>query len=224
MMAPETSSLNIFQHGRRSGFCELATSVGQEMAQLDDNRLPPEGLLNHTAFQIHLNGNASLGDFTNRIKFDGHVQFDVNREWRSLDLKIFAHGLALNLDSTATNQTLNFSLESDGVSIRRTLTFAELSNPNQLVRALAGDMPGGGLLAGLELPVLAGGGSKAGAMLHWHAWRTRILVHGEQVPVYRLETSVLDRPITILVSTLGEILRVELPGDVVATLDEWGES
>ena len=67
-------------------------------------------------------------------------------------------------------------------------------------------------------------GSKAGAMLHWHAWRTRILVHGEQVPVYRLETSVLDRPITILVSTLGEILRVELPGDVVATLDEWGES
>jgi hypothetical protein len=34
---------------------------------------------------------------------------------------------------------------------------------------------------------------------------------------------VLDRPIIIYASTIGEILRVELPGGVTATLDEWNK-
>ena len=33
----------------------------------------------------------------------------------------------------------------------------------------------------------------------------------------------LDRPIVIYVSTLGEILRVELPAGLTATLDEWSK-
>jgi hypothetical protein len=44
------------------------------------------------------------------------------------------------------------------------------------------------------------------------------------VSVYRLETRVLDHPIVIYVSTLGEILRVELPGGMIATLDQMGGS
>jgi hypothetical protein len=46
----------------------------------------------------------------------------------------------------------------------------------------------------------------------------------EAVSAYRLETRVLDYPIVIDVSTLGEILRVELPGGVTGTLDEWSKS
>jgi hypothetical protein len=43
------------------------------------------------------------------------------------------------------------------------------------------------------------------------------------VPVYRLETSLLGHPVTIDVSTLGEILRVELPGEISARIDEWSK-
>ena len=57
--------------------------------------------------------------------------------------------------------------------------------------------------------------------MHWEACRTRISFGHETVPVYRLETRILDRPVVILASTLGEILRVELPGGVEASLDEW---
>jgi hypothetical protein len=46
----------------------------------------------------------------------------------------------------------------------------------------------------------------------------------EPVSAYRLETRVLDQPVVIDVSTLGEILRVELPGGLTATLDQWGKS
>ena len=45
----------------------------------------------------------------------------------------------------------------------------------------------------------------------------------EPVSAYRLETRVLDHPVVIDVSTLGEILRIELPGGLTATLDEWSK-
>jgi hypothetical protein len=60
----------------------------------------------------------------------------------------------------------------------------------------------------------------AGSPIQWTATRSRLLINHESVPVYRLETRVLDRPVVIIASILGEILRVELPGDYVASLDE----
>jgi hypothetical protein len=43
------------------------------------------------------------------------------------------------------------------------------------------------------------------------------------VPIYRLETSVLGHPIVVDVSTLGEILRIDLPDDISARIDEWNK-
>jgi hypothetical protein len=50
------------------------------------------------------------------------------------------------------------------------------------------------------------------------------MVGREPVSAYRLETRALDHPIVIYVSTLGEILRVELPGGMTAVLDQLGGS
>ena len=55
----------------QTGFCEFSTSVEQEMAKLDEDRPPPEGLVARAGYQIRLDGNISLGDFTNRVRFDG---------------------------------------------------------------------------------------------------------------------------------------------------------
>ena len=41
--ARHTSSMNIYQDGERSGFCEFSTSVEMEMANLDEDKPPPEG-------------------------------------------------------------------------------------------------------------------------------------------------------------------------------------
>jgi hypothetical protein len=57
----------------------------------------------------------------------------------------------------------------------------------------------------------------------WEAFRDRLRIGGEPVSVYRVETHMLDYSIVIYTSTLGEILRVELPGGFVATLDIWNK-
>ena len=49
------------------------------------------------------------------------------------------------------------------------------------------------------------------------------MIGREPVSVYRLETQVLQNKIVIYVSTLGEILRVELPGGITAALDDWNK-
>jgi len=225
MTAPEASSLNVFQGGKRTGFCEFSTGVGQEMAQMDENKPPPDGLFARINYQIHINGNASLGDFTNRVKFDGHLQFASNRSWQSMDLRILMRNVSIQLQSAASNQTVHVSIISDGEAIQRTLTFADLNDPNKLLRSLMGDFAGplGGFMAGVEFPALPADQPGLAGGIQWEAERTRILFGREPVPVFRLETRILDHPVVIITSTLGEILRVELPGDVIATLDEWGK-
>jgi hypothetical protein len=223
MTAPDASSLSIFQNGQRTGFCELSTSIGQAMAKLDEDKPPPEGVVANAGYQIHLGGNVSFGDFTNRVKFDGRLQFSSAREWRELNLRASSRAAIVEIHSVATNQTVHVVVTSDGAVIERDLTFAELQNPNSLLRAFTGNFADG-LLGDFELPVLPQTSTMPAQSFHWQAQRDRLKVGREPVSVYRLETRVLDRPIVIYVSTLGEILRVELPGDIIATLDEWNQS
>ena len=221
LTAPDVSSLTIHQDGRQSGFCEFSTSIEQEMAKLDENSPPPEDVLARAGYEIRLNGNASLGDFTNRVRFDGRLQFSSARDWRELDLKISSRIATVEIHSLATNQNVHLKITSDGATIERDMTFADLQNPNALLRTF-----GGGFFGGFNLPALpqAPGTASLAQNLQWQAHRERLLVNREPVSVYRLETQVLQNKIVIYVSTLGEILSVELPGGISASLDGWNKS
>ena len=153
LTAPDASSLTVYQAGDRMGYCEFSTSVGQEMSAMDADSPPPEGLAKRAGYQIHLAGNVSFGGFTNRIKFDGHLQFSSTRTWRAVDLKVSSHQFAVEIHSLATNQMVHLKFNSDGGGLERDLTFADLQNPGLVIRALMGNSAE--TLAGLfELPAL----------------------------------------------------------------------
>jgi hypothetical protein len=59
--------------------------------------------------------------------------------------------------------------------------------------------------------------------LAWTARRTRTKIANESVPIYCLETSLLGHSVVVDVSTLGEILRIDLPDDISAHIDEWNK-
>ena len=218
LTAPDASSLTVYQRNDRMGYCEFSTGIGQEMATVDADRPPQEGLVKRAGYQIHLAGNVALGDFTNRLKFDGRIQFANTRQWRELNLKIISRLAVVEIHSLASNQTVHVKIVSEGTALERDLTFTELQNPTALLRAFGGNLADS-LLGAVELPVLnAAGGAQ---QLEWRASRTRVKIGSEPVPVYRLQTGVLGQNLTVEVSTLGEILRVRLPGDFCARIDEW---
>lgn len=222
LTAPDTSSMNIFQDGERSGFCEFSTSVESEMAKLDEDRPPPEGVVARAGYSIHLNGNTSFGDFTNRVRFDARVQFSAKRQWRELNLKISSHTATVEIRSLATNQTIHLKLSGEGGTIEHDLAFDDLRDPNALLGMFTGNF-GGGVFGMLDLPLLPLAPTEVAQNIHWEAHRARLKIGREPVSAYRLETRVFDRPVVIYASTLGEILRVELPYGITATLDEWSK-
>ena len=219
LTAPDASSLTIYQDGERSGFCEFSTSVETEMAKLDENRLPPEGVATRAGYQVRLNGSTSLGDFTNRLRFDGRLGFSPARQWRELYLKLSTHTAVVEIHSLATNQIVHLKITNEGGVIERELTFAELADPNAVLHAFAGSF-GGGLLDWSawpqEFPALS-------QPVVWEAHCERLKIGNEPVSVYRLEARLLDYSMVIYTSTLGEILRVELPAGFTATLDSWNK-
>ncbi len=221
LTAPDASSLTFYENGRKTGFCQFSTSVEQAMSTLEEENVPPEGILKQAGYQIRFDGNASVGAFNNRLTFSGRIQFSSSRAWRELNLKLTAHGNAVEIHSAATNQTVHLKILSEDAVSEHEFTFADLQNPNTLVRTLAGDWAGG-LLNGSDLfPLLQTPGALAGE-LRWEAYHDRLMVGREPVSAYRLEARIFDHPLVIYVSTLGEILRVELPGGVTAVLDQLG--
>ena len=132
------------------------------------------------------------------------------------------HVATVEIHSARRRTNGSLKITSDGADFERVLSFADLQNPNALLRALAGNL-GGGLADELDLPAVP---SSPDALP-----RKTSLGSAPRPPdhrpragdAYRLETRVLDHPIVIYVSSLGEILRVELPGGVTAALDEWNK-
>jgi hypothetical protein len=224
LTAPDASSLSICQRGERSGFCEFSTSVETEMAKLDEDKPPPEGLVARAGYLIHLNGNTSLGDFTNRLRFDGRLQFSARRQWRELTLKLSTRSAMVEIHSFATNQTVHLKISNDDGVSERDFAFADLASPGALLGAFGASFGGDGLLDTLDTPSVPQSSAAIAQEIHWEAHRDRLKIGSEPVSVYRLETHVLGYAIIIYASTLGEILRVELPDDLTATLDEWTKS
>ncbi len=218
LTAPDPSSLTIYQNRQRAGYCEFSTSVERAMAKLDDAQPPPEGFAAKNGYKLHFDGNVILGDFTNRLRFNGYVQFSSASSWREISLKLSTPAGTAEIQSTAAQQTVHFKISSEDGNFERVVSFADLQNPNALLRQFGGTfgeaMPGALALPMAPLPSAAG-------LLHWKARRERVTIAHQVVVAYRLETRLFDHPIVLYTSPVGEIFRVDLPGGISAVLDEW---
>lgn len=221
LTAPDSSSLSVYQKDERMGYCEISTGVGQQMADFDEGKPPPEGFATRAGYQLHVAGNVSIGDFTNRIKFEGRMRFGRLHKWQELTFRIITRTAVVEISSAASNQWVHLKMSSEGATVlERDLTYADLENPGAMVRLIAGNGMSDflGLMDTSE--ILAGQESQH---MEWEARRTRTKIGTEAVPIYQLETSILGRPIVVDVGTLGEILRVDLPDEISARIDDWNK-
>jgi hypothetical protein len=222
LTAPDISSLTIYQDGRRIGFCEFSTSVEQAMAQTDEGQLPPEGYTTRSGSQIRFSGNFFVGDITNQFRFDTRIEFSPNRDWRELALKFSSYLGVVKIQSVATNQTLSVSITNNDSSFSRVFSFADLQKPDVLLHAIAGDFTNPPT-SGFILPSLPTTSWLAGG-IRWEATRDRLLMGREPVSAFRLQTRVFNLPMVIYASALGDILRVELPSGITASIDQWNHT
>jgi hypothetical protein len=212
LTAPDNSMLDIFHHGRKQGFCRWSTGAGLALPPDLGGETPPvEQPISPPGYRLNLTGNLALDQLTNRLQFDLDLILTTNRDWQEMDLRLNLHGNSVAVHSVAADRSVRLRTMSDGVRDEQTLSFADLQNPQALARAFDLPLP----LGAFGLPGLATNAARdrlPGPGLTWTARNDRLPVGHTSLRVYRLESTLLDRyRVIVLLSRVGEILRVELP-------------
>lgn len=221
LTAPDSSSLTILYQGRRVGFCHWTTAVGEDLARLKGEPVPPEGMVQRVGgYQIQMEGNVILEDFRNRIRFDCQLKLATNQLWEQFDLRVNLRPGLWEIHSRAAEQTARVRVVDEDGEFNRVFKFSELRNPAGLLEGLTGPV-GLAALEGLGWPraLLDGGGP--GWKTQWEARRETVKLGSISMRAYRLRSRFLNRyQVSILVSRVGEILRIELPNGIILTNDQ----
>ncbi|HXG49190.1 MAG TPA: hypothetical protein VNO52_16320, partial [Methylomirabilota bacterium] len=187
-------------------------------------------------YTVELEGTFNL-EAGHKLRFDATLKLRSEREWERLVLKLSLRpqgreGRAGTNpgDLTPRPQSWEVHAEADSGQIRlltdgeagrqeRIIRREDLQDPSRLLRQLAG--PWGpwlpGLLATMGFDLSMPSLSQAAGSLQWEAWTDSFPLRNAQLSVYRIEGRFLDYAQAVLFVRRdgGEILRVELPGDLV---------
>ncbi len=220
LTAPDNSTLEIRHHGIKIGLGRWMPAVGEDLAT--GRRLaegaPPEGMVRTLSnYTIDFEGNVALADST-RLRFSFDLKLSTNQVWQAFNLRLSARPALWEVHSLAAEQTVQFIADEGDGRTQRTIKFADLQNPQKVLAELGNpSLPGIAATMGLGLPSSPAAVSLG---LAWEASNDWLEIGHTQMRVYRLQARLLDRfQAVILVSLEGEILRVELPDDVVLTND-----
>jgi hypothetical protein len=215
LTAPDDSSLDILREGVKIGYCRWVPNVGEELATGKVSQEELEGMVRKPAgYTITMEGNFLLDRQMGRLRFDFHAGFDANNEWKDFTLRVVHRPMAWELESVAADQTLKFRHEAGEENWERQYHFSDFQNPGKLLRQSGMNIP---FLAGLlpqYLPMPSVQNVAAG--LNWEARKDWLMIGHSRVRVYRVQARLLDKyQIVLIVSRVGEILRVELPNDIL---------
>jgi hypothetical protein len=221
LTSPDSSALTIFHHGKKVGSCYWKTSVGEELSQIQEDTGSPEGMVRRImGYRLQLEGNVSSDKAGNRIRFEGALTLTTNQVWQDFNLRIILRPTVLEVHSSATEQRVRFNIDDGEEKFERAIKFSELQNPQALLREFAGPVAGG-LLNNFGMVGAQAQSTALNAGLKWEGREDSMRIGHSPVRTYRLQTRVLDRyQITIFVSRVGEILRVELPDEIVLVNDQ----
>src|SRR5579862_307877 len=219
LTAADDSSLTVFQHGKLLGACHLRTAVGEEWSNVGDENVPSGPLEKNRGYRLRMEGSTLVPELTNRLRFESDLKLDKNREWQELTAEVAMRPMTWEIHSTAAEKNVHLKMEGGGNSFNVVLNFSDLQNPSALTYKLLGPAAAE-LTAEAGLPAMPAGSSTAGLGLKWQAYEDTLCIGHTSVQVYRLHTQLLDRyDLNAIVSRAGEILRVQLPNDILLEND-----
>jgi hypothetical protein len=223
LTAPDSSSLTIVHEGQRVGFCHWTTSVGEELSQLreEDDPTAPEGMVRRvTGYRVQLEGSVMPPDYDQRFRFECSLELGTRYDWRQFRMKINMRPYTWAVHAVAQEERVAFTYEEGQAKVQRSLSFAELQHPERWAVGFAGPLLAA-MLEALPVPLSVDGVKGLASSVRWDSRHGNLRLSHTPVRVYRLQGEVLERyRVVVWVSRVGEILRVELPGQVSLVNDQ----
>ena len=215
LTAPDDSSLEILQDGKRVGRCRWQANVGEEIAagKVAPDEFELEGMVRQLAgYTIDLEGTLLFEELEKRLRFNLHAIFSANHNWQEFTVRGGVRPMSWELRSVASKETVTLKVDDENGKWDRAYRFEELRDPQTVLRDFG--VPAFlGLLGGqMKLP----NASALSLGLNWEARNDWLKIGRSAARVYRLEARLLDRyRAVVFVSRVGEILQVELPDNIV---------
>ncbi|MGZ8900352.1 MAG: hypothetical protein ACXW3Z_09680 [Limisphaerales bacterium] len=220
LTAPDDSSLSINRLGKKLGYLRIRPRLNEpEGTALIASENEPEGIVRKLSeYNLQIDGSLLLESIGRSARFDGDFAFAPDLAWKRSRAEAFIRPNRWEIKGSAEDQDFWFQ-SSDGESewIHR-YTIDDLRNPQRILAQV--DSP---LVAALLPQFLSAAASTHSSRtansplsfaLHWDARFEWLSIGRNRVRIYRLEAKLLDRHrIVVLVSRVGEILRIELPGE-----------
>jgi len=217
LTAPDNSKLGIEAGGVRMGYCVWSPSVGEERAtgrQMSED-VPPEGMVKTlSGYNLELEARLTRGDYRG-LKITLDLQLDTNHVWQNLACRFNIRPTEWSVRASAAEQKVHIEVNDDEGRMERTLKFSDLQNPEKLLREFGGPFAPETLRM-FGVPLGASQTSPLPPGLKWEAHNDHLKLGHTRVPVYRLEARLMERFSAVFyVNPVGEVLRVELPNNLV---------
>jgi hypothetical protein len=220
LTSPDSSSLSVLHHGTKIGFCHWITNVGEEWANVSEENVPsgmPRPTRGHL---VRLEGSTIVPELKSRIRFEGSMKVDANRAWQEMDARVSVRPVTWQIHSLASDQKVTLNVDTGGAHIEHTLKFSELRNPEVLLAEVLGPSVGE-WLDQTGIPLMLDRALSSSGTPKWEATEDSLWIGHHQARVYRVQARLLDRyQVSLLVSQVGEILRIELPDELVLVNDQ----
>jgi hypothetical protein len=219
LTAPDNSGLLILHHGKETGRCQWSPNIGQELtaSRMLTDGVPVDGPVPEpTGYRVQFDGSFSMLTAPSRLGFGFDITFTTNRDWQECEagFKLHPGSDSWSFHAKASAKTLRFRMDSQGENFDHVYKFSELQNPQFLLQEFQLHVPFQ-LLDSLNAPAAGKPAAPLALGLEWEARSDWVTLGHTSVRAYRLQARLFDRfHIIIMVSQVGEILRVELP-------DEW---
>ena len=223
LTAPDNSSLDIYHHGKKAGYCRWTAGSGRNAPADPGEELPtPPPAPEPAGYRLDLEGSLAVGRITNRLQFELDLKLASPGDWQEADLRFASHDGSVAIRTLASEKTVRLRVLSGGERVEQSFTFADLQNPRALAQAIELPLPFD-FFGAPDLVTNAPAGSLPGLGLAWEARNDWLRIGHASVRVYRLQSTVLDGySAAVFVSRVGEILRVELPDEWTLVNDEAG--
>jgi hypothetical protein len=221
LTSPDDSGLAVNYGGERVGYVRWSPNIGQELAtgKTANENVEIEGRVKKlTGYTIHADGNFIRPEGAGRIRFDLDAKFSADNQWTEWTLKGMQRPNVWSVAADRRAETIEMTLGEGRQAVKQKFRFSDFRNPGKLLDTLgvSDSFP----LAGAILPSLttmrsATNGAALTLGLNWEGRQDWLQMGHSRVRVYRLRARILEKyEIVVIVSRVGEILRVQLPGDM----------
>jgi hypothetical protein len=213
LTAPDSSALDLYDHEKKIGVCHWLAKVGGSPAGANQN-LPadysPEGMVEQvTGYSLSFEGNSQWAG-SNHLRFEAGLDLATNRNWNFLHVRVSLRPVVWDVRAAAAAGTVALKVDDAGAKWQKTVSLADLRNPEALLADL-GVGSGLGMLEAAGLPLSQDAVARAATGMEWQAHEDWMQFGHSKVKVYRLETTFLGQHAYVFISRAGEVLWAELP-------------